>query len=296
MTVREQPADQHTLARPAWLPESSWPSPLRRADILGHTIHYTDVGAGPVLLFVHAGMWSFVWRDVIAELSKDFRCVALDFPGSGLSDSAPGYRVSIGAHAEVLAAFVAHLGLTDLTLVLHDLGAVIGLDFAAGHPEHVRALVITQGFGWWPRQRILRGALRLMGGATMRALNRTTNVINRLTATRFGVGRHLAAADRHAFLGPTRNRRRRRPFHDLMRDTHRSRQRLGDIEAALRGTLRDRPLLTIFGQRNDPFHFQRTWLDLYPAAHQVVVAKGNHFPMNDDPTQFATAIREWATG
>lgn len=296
MTVREQPADQHTLARPSWLPESSWPFPLRRADILGHRLHYTDAGAGPVLLFVHAGMWSFVWRDVIADLSKDFRCVALDFPGSGLSEAAPGYRVSIGAHAEVLAAFVTHLGLDELTLVVHDLGAVIGLDVAARRPELVRALVIAQGFGWWPRQRILRGALRLMGGATMRTLNHTTNVINRLTATTLGVGRHLGTADRRAFLGPTRTRRRRRPFHDLMRDARRGRQRLDTIETALRGRLRDRPVLTIFGERNDPFHFQRTWRELYPNARQIVVAKGNHFPMTDDPTLFATAVRDWTRG
>jgi haloalkane dehalogenase len=269
---------------------------LRRADILGHRIHYTDAGAGPVLLFVHAGMWSFVWRDVVAELSKDFRCVALDFPGSGLSEAAPGYRVGIGAHAQVLAALVTHLRLGELTLVLHDLGAVVGLDFAARRPDLVRALVIAQGFGWWPQQRILRGALRLMGGATMRALALSTNLINRLTATSFGVGRHLGAADRRAFLGPTRNRRRRRPFHDLMRDTHRGRQRLDTIEAALRGSLRDRPVLTIFGERNDPFRFQRTWRELYPAARQIVVAKGNHFPMSDDPTLFATAIRDWTRG
>src|SRR5262245_25870295 len=103
-------------ARPPWLPESQWPFSLRRADILGHGIHYTDVGDGPVLLFVHAGFWSFIWRAVIGELATDFRCVSLDFPGSGLSDAAPGYRARIGAHAEVLDAFVAHLGLTELTL------------------------------------------------------------------------------------------------------------------------------------------------------------------------------------
>jgi pimeloyl-ACP methyl ester carboxylesterase len=132
-----------------------------------------------------------------------------------------------------------------------------------------------------------------MGGATMRTLSHSTNLVNRLTATRFGVGRHLSAADRRAFLGPTRNRRRRRSFHDLMRDTHRSRHRLDTIERALRGSLRDRPLLTIFGQHNDPFHFQRTWRELYPTARQVVVPKGNHFPMTDDPTLFTTAIRDW---
>jgi pimeloyl-ACP methyl ester carboxylesterase len=282
-------------ARPQWLPESEWPFTPHWADIAGHRVHYTDVGQGPVLLFVHAGFWSFIWRDVLRELSKDFRCVALDFPGTGLSDAAPGYRARIGGHAEVLAGLVAHLGLREVTLVLHDLGAVVGLDFATRQPGTVRALVVAQGFGWWPRQRTLRGALRLMGGATMRTVNVVTNLIPRMTTSRFGVGRHLDKAGRRVFLGPTRDRNRRRPFNDLMRDARRGRQRLDGIEAALRGPLHDRPMLTIFGQRNDPFHFQRTWCELFPQCRQVVVAKGNHFPMNDDPTLFVAAIREWDT-
>lgn len=294
MNARPRPADPHTLDRPSWLPESQWPFPLRQADILGHNIHYTDVGEGPVLLLVHAGFWSFIWQAVLDDLAKDFRCVSLDFPGSGLSEAAPGYRVGIDAHAEVLGAFVERLGLTEVTLVGHDLGAVVGLQFAARHPDTVRALVVVQGFGWWPKQRVLRGALRMMGGATMRTFNTATNFIPRVTTTRFGVGRHLDKSGRRAFLGPTRQRRGRRPFHDLMRDTRRDKQRLENIEASLRGGLRDRPLLTIFGERNDPFRFQRTWLELYPAARQVVVAKGNHFPMNDDPALFTAAIRDWA--
>jgi pimeloyl-ACP methyl ester carboxylesterase len=68
---------------------------------------------------------------------------------------------------------------------------------------------------------------------------------------------------------------------------------LGQIQTALRTSLRDRPVLTIFGQYNDPLHFQRRWHELFPHVCQVVIASGNHFPVNDDPQGVAAAIRAW---
>jgi len=53
------------------------------------------------------------------------------------------------------------------------------------------------------------------------------------------------------------------------------------------------PMLTIFGERNDPFGFQKRWKELFPDARQAVVAKGNHFPMCDAPDFVAREIREW---
>jgi len=69
-----------------------------------------------------------------------------------------------------------------------------------------------------------------------------------------------------------------------------------EVERALTGPLRQVPLLTIFGERNDPLKFQPRWKALFPEARQVVVSKGNHFPMCDDPDLVATSIRDWYRG
>src|SRR5712691_10281626 len=177
------------LDRPAWLPFEEWPFGPRTIAIEGWRVHYLDVGEGPTLLLVHAGMWSFVWRDVITELQDGFRCVTLDFPGSGLSQPADG--PSISGHSRVLERFVDELALSEITFVLHDLGALIGLAVAARRPELVRALVVTQAFGWRPEQRALRRMLALMGSRPIEALNVATNLVPRLTGTSFGVGRQL---------------------------------------------------------------------------------------------------------
>ena len=281
-----------SIARPAWLPETEWPFQLRTLTVDGCRLHLVDEGAGPVLLLVHAGMWSFVWRDLVADLARDFRCVAVDFPGSGLTQAPAGYPIGLASNAQLLEKVVDQLGLTDVTLVGHDLGGLIGLGWAVRHPDRIRGLVLMNTFGW-PPPPTLQAMLRLMGGPAMRALNMTTNLVPRLSSGRFGVGRHLSRRARGAFLGPTRERARRQTFHQLMADAARSTPLLEQIQTALRTSLRDRPVLTVFGQYNDPLHFQRRWRELFPHARQVVITRGNHFPMNDDPQGVATAIRAW---
>jgi pimeloyl-ACP methyl ester carboxylesterase len=294
--TRPHPAPQGQLDRPPWLPTTEWPFTIRYFDLGGDAVHYVDEGAGPTLLFVHAGMWSFVWRDVIVALASSFRCVTLDFPGSGLSPAIDGRKASLYANTGILASFVRGLGLSDLTLVLHDLGGPIGLAYAAQEPHMVRRLVVTQSFGWPVNQRALHGMLRLMGGPTVRALNVATTAIPALTSTRFGVGRNLSGPGRRAFRGPTGDRRQRHAFHDLMGDAARAGGFLARIESGLRDRLADRPVLTIFGERNDPFDFQGRWRELFPDSRQVVVPSGNHFPMNDDPGLFAASLRSWHLG
>ena len=152
---------------------------------------------------------------------------------------------------------------------------------------------MTQGFGWVPEQRTLRAMLALMGSRPVERLNVATNLVPRLTSSSFGVGRRLSGEGKRAFLGPVRQRGRRRPFHRLLADVRRSDRLLASIEQALATTLRDRPLLTIFGERNDPFGFQGRWKALFPPALQAAVANGHHFPMNDDPDLFAKELRSW---
>lgn len=79
--------------------------------------------------------------------------------------------------------------------------------------------------------------------------------------------------------------------HRLMRSVLQDVDLARRAEAVLRGPLADRPLLTIFGQFNDYFRLQRVWRELFPHARQVVVPRGNHFPMGDAPALVASSIR-----
>lgn len=62
-------------------------------------VRYINEGSGPALLFVNASRWSFMFRDVIVRLRGQFRCLAIDFPGCGLSPDTPGHDHSVRANA-----------------------------------------------------------------------------------------------------------------------------------------------------------------------------------------------------
>ncbi|OAP26785.1 MULTISPECIES: alpha/beta fold hydrolase [Amycolatopsis] len=115
-------------ALPAWADDDLFPFTSRFVDIDEHTVHYVDEGSGPTLLLLHGNpTWSFLWRDVIRALRDNFRCVAPDYPGFGLSTAKPGYRYLPEEHADVVTGFVDALGLSEVTLVGQDWGGPIGL-------------------------------------------------------------------------------------------------------------------------------------------------------------------------
>jgi haloalkane dehalogenase len=78
-----------------------------------------------------------------------------------------------------------------------------------------------------------------------------------------------------------------------MRSARKDNAMYEQIEAAVLGPLRDLPLLTIFGQFNDPLRFQPKWKKRFPSCRQVVIRHGNHFPMCDAPDTVAEAITSW---
>ncbi len=280
------------FARPDWLPESVWPFDTFGLETGDSTIAVTDVGSGPALLFVHCGLWSFVWRDVMMRLASDFRCIAFDAPGTGRSAKLPGDAITLGRAARAVDSVVEGLALEDYTLVVHDLGGPAGIAGAARTSGQVRGIAAINTFGWEPSGALFRGMLALMGSAPIRELDVLTGFLPRITQTPFGVGRHLDSASRRAFFAGV-GHSGRRAFHYYMRDARNCDALYEQVGEALRGPFAKLPLVTIFGERNDPLGFQPRWKEMFRDLRQVVVAKGNHFPMCDDPDLVAQTIRSW---
>jgi haloalkane dehalogenase len=243
------------------------------------------------LLFVHVGSWSFVWRDVLLRLQNDFRCVTVDAPGGGLSD--PVSTPTLADAGDAVTAVIDALQLRDVTLVAHDLGGPAGFLAAARRADRIAALAAVNCFAWTPTGPAFRGMLALMGSAPVREVGAATNVLARITSTSFGVGRHWSRADRAVFRAGI-GTPARRAWHAYFRDARGARPLYAEVDSALRGTLASRPLLTIFGQFNDPLRFQPRWKALFPNARQLKVRRGNHFPMCDDPDLVASALKTFA--
>jgi haloalkane dehalogenase len=277
------------LARPTWLPSDVWPFETMALDVDGSTVAVSDVGRGPALLF-YTGIGCFVWRDVMVALSTDFRCVAVDPPGIGLSAPIPRHDATLVRSACAVVAAIDALDVRDLTLVAHDTGGPPAFAAAGRRAARVRALVAVNTFGWRPSGAAFRGMLALMGSGVTRDLSLRTGALARVTATSFGAGRHLDEASRRAYR--TGFQTSMGAFHDYLRDARHSGV-YDEVAHAIAGPVASRPVLTIFGERNDPLGFQPQWKRRFPAVRQFVVPKGNHFPMCDAPDLVAAEIRRW---
>ena len=138
-------------ARPGWVSDDMYPFESRFfAAPDHHRMHYVDEGEGEPLVFVHGNpAWSFEFRHPIRELRSEFRCVAPDHVGFGLSSRSARRDDHLPeSHARRFAALLDHLDLRDVTLFMNDWGGPIGLDWTRRHPDRVKRLVIANTWCW----------------------------------------------------------------------------------------------------------------------------------------------------
>ena len=143
--------DSASGVRPAWVSDEMFPFESRFAKTpRGHTMHYVDEGEGDPIVFVHGNpAWSFEFRHLIGGLRSEFRCIAADHIGFGLSsrsDRKEDHHPEV--HAEAFAALMGDLDVRDATLFMTDWGGPIGLDFARRFPDRVKRIVIANTWCW----------------------------------------------------------------------------------------------------------------------------------------------------
>src|SRR6266536_2619844 len=113
--------------RPAWVDPELFPFESHFLEVEGCRVHYIDEGAGPPVLMLHGNpTWSFLYRGIIRRLRERMRCIALDYPGFGLSSAPAGYGFLPAEHSRVVERFMLDLDLRQLTLMVQDWGGPIG--------------------------------------------------------------------------------------------------------------------------------------------------------------------------
>lgn len=282
--------------RPVWVDDELFPFTSRFVTLGGHTVHYVDEGSGPTLLFLHGNpTWSFDYREVIRALRDEFRCLALDYPGFGLSSAGPGYRYLPEEHAAVVVDFLDHLGLSDVTLVAHDWGGPIGLYAAEQRPDTFEGLVLANTWAWpLNGDLIVELVSRLMGGPIGRELIRRFNLfVNAMIPV--GHRRRKPTPDEMAhYRNALATRDRRHASAVFPRRIIASRDFLAGIEAGL-ADLASLPTLIVWGDADFAFRAKerQRWEHIFADHHTVIVEGAGHFVQSDAPEEFAAAIRDW---
>lgn len=117
-----------------------------RVPVEGTELAYLEIGRGEPVLFLHGNPTSSLfWREVIGPVADTgCRCLALDLVGMGRSGK-PDIEYRLVDHIRYVEGFVEGLGLSRLSIVGHDWGAVLALDYARRFPARVRAVAFLEG-------------------------------------------------------------------------------------------------------------------------------------------------------
>jgi pimeloyl-ACP methyl ester carboxylesterase len=118
---------------------------MNEARLPQGTIRYRELGGGEPIVLVHGLLADGeLWREVAPRLAADFRVIVPDWP-LGSHDLAlnPGTDLSPLGLAEIIAGFIAELGLDGVTLVGNDTGGALCQLVAVHHPERLARLVLT---------------------------------------------------------------------------------------------------------------------------------------------------------
>ena len=278
--------------RPSWLPTELYPFESRYLQVEGACVHYVDEGSGPTLLLLHGNpTWSFLYREIIKALRSEFRCVAIDYPGFGLSVPPPGYGFTPTEHADIVEAFVQQLDLSAVTMMVQDWGGPIGFAVATRHPDRFSRFVIGNTWAWPNRDPGTQVFSRLLGGALGGYLIQRHNIfVERILP--FGVRRtRLTEAVMNAYRGPFPTPKSRLPMQVFPREILGSRRLLADVVAGL-PALRDRPALLCWP--TDDFAFgereRKRWERTFPNHRTVLLEGAGHYIQEDAAPDIAAAI------
>lgn len=122
-------------------------------ELHGDRVAYRDTGdlSGPETLLLIHGMAgsSATWRDVMPRLGRNYRIVAPDLLGHGLSDKPRG-DYSLGAFAVWLRDFLDELGIARVTVIGQSLGGGIAMQFAYQHRDRCDRVVLIGSGGLGP--------------------------------------------------------------------------------------------------------------------------------------------------
>jgi len=123
---------------------SDFPFESQFIELGGAKLHYVESGKGDPVLFLHGvPMSAYSWRNIIPHVSKSARCIAIDFMGFGKSDK-PNISYSFNEQYDYLESFISKLKLKNITLVMTDIGGIIGQKYARLHPENVKAIILME--------------------------------------------------------------------------------------------------------------------------------------------------------
>ena len=302
MTTATTPAPARTAANPhlaAFLASH----PGRDWDRGGLRLHYLDEGEGPPVVMLHGNpSWSFLYRNLAEAVAPTHRVIVPDHIGCGLSDKPDDsrYEYTLASRVDDLEGLLDHLGVREgISLVLHDWGGMIGMAYAARHPERIAKLVVMNTAGFhMPKDKSFPWALHVCrdtpaGAWAVRGLN----AFVRGTAWIGCKNERMPRPLRDAYAAPYGSWADRIAIHRFVQDIPlKPGDRAYDLVSFVEGRL-DRlahvPMLIGWGLKDFVFDepFLREWSRRFPAAEVHRFPRAGHYVLEDEAATLVPTIR-----
>ena len=266
---------------------------------------YLDEGSGEPVVMLHGNpTWSVYYRNLVLALRDQFRCIVPDHIGCGLSEKPPAnlYDYSLKSRIDDLEALLDHLGVKEkITLVVHDWGGMIGMGYAARHPERIKLIIASNtGAFHLPKSKPFPWSLWMGRNTRLGAwLILKKNAFCRFAA-RWNVTRRPLPEDVwRMYMMPYDS-----PEHRVavlkfvqtipLRPADAGYDLVSDIASSLE-KFRDVPALLLWGMKDYVFdeHFLNEWQRRFPHAETYTWPDCSHYLLEDAGDEAIAKVRQF---
>ena len=305
VNAKEKAKEQGFYGRSSDISASEYPYASNYLEVDGgHRMHYVDEGDGEPVIMIHGNpSWSFYYRNLIGRLSGEFRSIAFDHIGCGLSDKPDEdeYDYIFRRRLDDLDAFLSEVvDEEELNLVMHDWGGMIGMAWAVRNPERVKSLVLLNTAAFHlPESKRLPMSLWLARNTGLGAfLVKRFNAFSR-GAVRFCVTDKMSDEVARGYRAPYEGRQDRIATLRFVQDIplepgDRGYELVSETEEKL-SSLSDRPILIGWGHKDFVFdsHFLERWRQIYPDAEYVEYPDAGHYVLEDRSEELGGEIERF---
>jgi haloalkane dehalogenase len=277
-----------------WIDREEYPFESHYFQVPAGNLHYVDEGSGLPIVMVHGNpTWSFLYRKLIKRLRPEYRCIAMDHLGFGLSDKPQDWSYLPKDHTANITALIDELGLKNITLVVQDWGGPIGLSYAVDRPENVVRIVIMNTWAWpVNRDPYYIAFSGFVGGPLGRMLIRRYNFFAKsILRQAFGDKSKLSAAVHEHYLRALATPEERTGCFVFPKQIIESTPWLEQLWLNI-FTLNGKSKLIVWGMKDIAFREKelKRWLRTFPEARTVRLSSVGHFVQEEAPDELADAV------
>jgi pimeloyl-ACP methyl ester carboxylesterase len=272
---------------------------MPHVELSAGTIDYDDSGgSGPVVVLVHGLLMDGAqWRNVVADLRHDHRCVLPTLPmGAHRRPMRPDADLSLRGLGRILTEFIERLDLRDVTLCFNDwCGAQVMIADAGVDRVGRLVLVSCEAFENYPPGlpgRLAAIMARVPGGVAIMRRTLLSRPLRQLPML-FGNMSKRAVPDQimRDWLQPLAQQEIRRDYRKYAGDTARGKRDLLAATGAL--STFDRPVLVAWAteDRIMPPEHGRRLAQAFPTSQLVEIPDSYTLVPEDQPAVLAAHLR-----